>query len=79
MARPSAAAGNPFAPRDYGRLETLSPRVHLWRNIVNSSVFVGERGIAVFDTQVNHALARRLRAHLERTFAKPILYAVNTN
>ncbi|HYE07109.1 MAG TPA: MBL fold metallo-hydrolase [Planctomycetota bacterium] len=79
MARPSAAAGNPFAPRDYGRLETLSPRVHLWRNIVNSSVFVGERGIAVFDTQVNHALARRLRAHLERTFAKPILYAVNTH
>src|SRR5687768_15602043 len=28
MARPQAGA-NPFAPRDYGRLETLTPRVHL--------------------------------------------------
>jgi cyclase len=70
---------NPFAPRDYGRLERVTDRVHIWRNIVNSGVFVGDRGIAVVDTQVNQALARRLREHLERTFAKPILYAINTH
>jgi len=70
---------NPFAPRDYGRLEAVTDHVHIWRNIVNSGVFVGERGIAVVDTQVNQALARRLRDHLQRTFAKPILYAINTH
>jgi glyoxylase-like metal-dependent hydrolase (beta-lactamase superfamily II) len=70
---------NPFAPRDYGRLEAVTPHVHLWRNIVNTGVFVGSRGIAVVDTQVNHALARRLLDHLQRTFAKPILYAINTH
>jgi glyoxylase-like metal-dependent hydrolase (beta-lactamase superfamily II) len=72
-------AGNPFAPREYGHLEAVTPRVHLWRNIVNSSVFVGDRGIAVVDTQVNQALARRLREHLKKTFGKPILYAINTH
>ena len=70
---------NPFAPRTYGQLEGLSPRVHIWRNIVNSTVFVGERGLAVVDTQVNHALARRLLVHLQATFRKPILFAINTH
>jgi len=70
---------NPFAPRTYGTLERVSDRVHCWRNIVNSAVFVGERGLAVVDTQVNVSSARRLCEHLRRTFAKPILYAINTH
>lgn len=72
-------AGNPFAPRTYGSLERLTERVFIWRNIVNSTVFVGTKGIAVVDTQVNQALARRLCEHLQREFRKPILYAINTH
>ncbi len=70
---------NPFAARSYGALEQVSERVYIFRNIVNSSVFVGDKGIAVIDTQVNHALARRLKELLEKTFNKPILYAINTH
>ncbi len=70
---------NPFAPRTYGSLEAVSERVFCWRNIVNSAVFVGERGIAVVDTQVNQSSARRLVEHLQQTFAKPILFAINTH
>ena len=72
-------AANPFAPRTYGAFETLTPRVHIWRNIVNSTVFVGDRGVAVVDTQVNHALARRLAQAIEERFAKPVLFAINTH
>jgi cyclase len=70
---------NPFAPRTYGSFERLSERVLIWRNIVNSTVFVGERGVAVVDTQVNHALARRLREAIAREIGRPILYAINTH
>jgi len=70
---------NPFAVRDYGSLERVTDRVFIWRNIVNSAVFIGDRGIAVVDTQVNHALARRLRERLAKEFSKPILYAINTH
>ncbi|MBA3709249.1 MAG: MBL fold metallo-hydrolase, partial [Planctomycetes bacterium] len=76
---PSAKPENPFAPRSYGSLERVTDRVWIWRNIVNSAVFVGDRGLAIVDTQVNHALARRLRTAVERQFAKPILYAINTH
>lgn len=73
-------AGNPFAPREYGHLEALTGNALIWRNIVNSTVFVGSRGLAVVDTQVNHALARRLLARLRSEFpGKPVLYAVNTH
>ncbi len=72
-------AGNPFAPRTYGTMEELTPRVGLWRNIVNSTVFVGDNGIAVVDTQVNHGLARRLVHALQERYRKPILYAINTH
>ena len=37
-------AANPFAVREYGRLERLTPRALIWRNIVNSTVFVGPDG-----------------------------------
>ncbi len=70
---------NPFAPRTYGTLERISPRVAIWRNIVNSTIFIGERGLAVVDTQVNQALARRLRQRLQDEFRKPILFAINTH
>jgi glyoxylase-like metal-dependent hydrolase (beta-lactamase superfamily II) len=70
---------NPFAPRTYGQWEVLTPRVGLWRNIVNSTVFVGDRGVAVVDTQVNHALAKRLVTAIQAAYGKPILYAVNTH
>ena len=70
---------NPFAPRSYGTLEPVTGRAFLWRNIVNSTVFVGDRGIAVVDTQVNHGLAKRLLDHLTATFAKPVLYTINTH
>ena len=69
---------NPFAPREYGSLEQVTDRVYIYRNIVNTGVFVGDKGIAVVDTQVNHALAKRVVAAIQRQFNKPILYAVNT-
>ncbi len=70
---------NPFAPRTYGQLEAVTPRVFIWRNIVNSTVFVGENAVAVVDTQVNQALARRLRDTVAERFGKPIRYAINTH
>jgi cyclase len=73
------AAANPFARRPRGQLEALSERAFLWRNVVNSTVFVGERGLAVVDTQVNPGLARALLAALAERFAKPVLYAINTH
>lgn len=76
---PPPPAGNPFAPRTYGQLEQLSPRVYIWRNIVNSTIFVGDKGIAVVDTQVNQALAKRLLAVIQKEFAKPVRYAINTH
>lgn len=73
-------AANPFTPRQYGQLDRVSDRVFLWRNIVNTGVFVGKRGIAVVDTQVNHALARRVLDAVTREFpGKPLLYAINTH
>ncbi|MBI3723998.1 MBL fold metallo-hydrolase [bacterium] len=70
---------NPCRPRVYGRLESVSPRVHLVRNVVNSSVVIGERGVAVVDTQVNRAMARRLLAAVRAVTEKPILFAINTH
>src|SRR5271154_3315505 len=73
-------AANPFAVREYGRLERLTPHALIWRNIVNSTVFVGSKGLAVVDTQVNQALARRLLAELAREFpGRKLLYAINTH
>ena len=73
-------ASNPFAPRTYGSYEPLSARAGIWRNIVNTTVFIGDRGLAVVDTQVNHALARRVLSTLATQFpGKPILYAINTH
>jgi glyoxylase-like metal-dependent hydrolase (beta-lactamase superfamily II) len=80
MSAPAAAAANPFAPRTYGQLEPLTEHVYLWRNIVNSTIVVGHSELAVIDTQVNQALARRLVQALSTAFpAHRIAYAINTH
>ncbi|MBP9733217.1 MAG: MBL fold metallo-hydrolase [Candidatus Omnitrophica bacterium] len=70
---------NPFAPRPYGELQKVTDRVYIFRNITNSSFVIGDKGIAVIDTQVNHPLARILIQHIRSVTDKPILYAINTH
>jgi glyoxylase-like metal-dependent hydrolase (beta-lactamase superfamily II) len=70
---------NPFAPRTYGELRKVTDRVYIFRNITNSSFVIGDRGVAVIDTQVNHPLAHILIRHIRSVTDKPILYAVNTH
>jgi cyclase len=70
---------NPFAPRTYGELHKVTDRVYIFRNITNSSFVIGDRGVAVVDTQVNHPLARVLLGRIRSVTDKPILYAVNTH
>ena len=70
---------NPFAPRQYGQLVKVTERVYLFRNIVNSSIIIGDNGVAVIDTQVNQMMARRLYNAIRTVTDKPILYAINTH
>lgn len=70
---------NPFAPRKYGELVKVTDRVYLFRNIVNSSVILGDNGVAVIDTQVNQMMGKRLLAAIRSVTDKPILYAINTH
>ena len=70
---------NPFAPRQYGQLTKVTERVYLFRNIVNSSIIIGDKGVAVIDTQVNQMMARRLYNAIRTVTDKPILYAINTH
>lgn len=70
---------NPFAPRQYGELIKVTERVHLFRNIVNSSIIIGDNGVAVVDTQVNQMMGRRLLKAIRSITDKPILYAINTH
>ena len=70
---------NPFAPRQYGELIKVTDRVYLFRNIVNSSIIVGENGVAVIDTQVNQMMGRRLLKAVRSITNQPILYAINTH
>ena len=70
---------NPFAPRQYGQIVKVTERVYLFRNIVNSSIIIGDNGIAVIDTQVNQMMARRLYNAIRTITDKPILYAINTH
>ena len=70
---------NPFAPRQYGQLVKITERVYLFRNIVNSSIIIGDNGVAVIDTQVNQMMARRLYNAIRTLTDKPILYAINTH
>ena len=70
---------NPFAPREYGRLEKITDRVFLFRNITNSSFVVGDRSVAVIDTQVNRPSAQRVLAAVRSVTGKPIRHVVNTH
>ena len=70
---------NPFAPRQYGQLVKITERVYLFRNIVNSSIIIGDNAVAVIDTQVNQMMARRLYNAIRTVTNKPILYAINTH
>ena len=70
---------NPYAPRHYGSLEKVADRVYLFRNIVNSSIVIGDNGVAVIDTQVNQPMARRLLQAVRAITEKPILYTINTH
>lgn len=70
---------NPYAPRQYGQLVKVTERVYLFRNIVNSSIIIGDKGVAVIDTQVNQTMARRLLKAVRTITDKPILYAINTH
>ena len=62
---------NPFAPRQYGQLVKETERVYLFRNIVNSSIIIGDKGVAVVDTQVNQMMARRLLKAIRTITDKP--------
>ncbi len=70
---------NPFGPRQYGELIKVTERVYLFRNIVNSSIIIGDKGVAVIDTQVNQMMARRLLQAIRTITDKPILFAINTH
>ena len=70
---------NPFAPRQYGELIKVTDRVYLFRNIVNSSIILGDNGVAVIDTQVNQMMGKRLLKAVRSITDKPILYAINTH
>ena len=73
------ARHNPYAPLQYGALEKITDRVYLFRNIVNSSIVVGDKGVAIIDTQVNQHMACRVLQAVRRITDKPILYTINTH
>ncbi len=77
--KPDLAAANPFAPRRYGELHRVSERVYIFRNITNSSFVIGDRSVAVIDTQVNEPTAREFLRHLRSVTSKPIEVVINTH
>lgn len=70
---------NPYAPLQYGTLERITENVYLFRNMVNSSLVIGDKGVAVIDTQVNRRMAYRVLQAVRRITDKPILYTINTH
>lgn len=70
---------NPFAPRQYGRLEKVTPRVFIFRNITNSSFVIGDRSVAVIDTQVNRPSAEFLFRSIRSVTDKPVEFVINTH
>ncbi len=70
---------NPFAPRRYGELHRVTERVYILRNITNSSFVIGDRSVAVIDTQVNFPSAAELLRLLRTVTDKPIEYVINTH
>ncbi|MBI4432912.1 MAG: MBL fold metallo-hydrolase [Candidatus Omnitrophica bacterium] len=70
---------NPFAPRVYGDLKKVTEHVYVMRNITNSSFVIGQKGVAVIDTQVNRPSAELLLKMVRSVTDKPILYVINTH
>ena len=70
---------NPYAPIQYGALQKITENVYLFRNIVNSSIVIGDKGVAIIDTQVNRRMACRVLHAVRRITDKPILYTINTH
>ena len=70
---------NPFAPRRYGELQKVTDRVYIVRNITNSSFVIGDRSVAVIDTQVNAPSAEELLRLVRSVTDKPIEYVINTH
>lgn len=70
---------NPYAPLQYGTLEKITENVYLFRNMVNSSIVIGDKGVAIIDTQVNRRMASRVFQSVRRITDKPILYTINTH
>jgi glyoxylase-like metal-dependent hydrolase (beta-lactamase superfamily II) len=70
---------NPFAGRKYGELHRVTDRVYILRNITNSSFVVGDRSVAVIDTQVNMPSAAELLRLVRSVTDKPIEYVINTH
>lgn len=70
---------NPFAPRTYGQLQKITDRVYIYRNITNSSFVIGDRGVAVIDTQVNFPTAIQVLKAIRSVTDKPITHVINTH
>ena len=70
---------NPFVPRKYGELHEVTHGVYIVRNITNSSFVVGEKSVAVIDTQVNRPSAEQLLKFVHSVTDKPIEYVINTH
>lgn len=70
---------NPFAPRKYGELQKVTESVYIFRNITNSSFVIGERSVAVIDTQVNRSGAELLLNFIRSVTPKPIEFVINTH
>ena len=70
---------NPFAPRRYGELLKVTDHIYIFRNITNSSFVIGDRSVAVIDTQVNFPTAERMLSLIRSVTDKPIEFVINTH
>ena len=70
---------NPFAPRKYGEVQKVTDRVYIYRNITNSSFVIGDKSVAVIDTQVNFPTAVQVLKSIRSVTDKPITHVINTH
>ena len=65
---------------DLRLLHPIAPGVSLYRGFFsNSAVLVLPEGVVVVDTQVSPVAARRLRQAIERAYARPFAFVLNTH
>ncbi len=79
MLKSPSKSANPFAPRKYGEIQKVTGAVYIFRNITNSSFVIGERSVAVIDTQVNRSGAELLLQMVRSVTLKPIEFVINTH